>query len=320
MAAIKHDSHLYKPLKYVDILTDYGFKLLFGDKELLMGFLNALFEDDGKVVTSVRYLSKEIVSVTRRGRTIYYDLLCKINGSEDVIIEMQYRSQDTFVERSFYYMAQSIMHQGDSKKNWNYKMYPVYGIFLMNFHLPVKDAPKKVVNEVVPVFKGTDTVLTNKFRMFFIDLLNFEKTDESELETLFDWWIFSIKNMGRISYRPNVVKPLERLYSRAEVAAMNPRQYREYERSLKATRDAYSIALTERNERKRIREEARTEGLAEGREVGLAEGRAEGRVEGEKEGAKNANIATARSMKADGMSVDVIAKYTGLTPDEIDNL
>ena len=336
MATIKHDSHLYKPLKYVDILTDYGFKLLFGDKELLMGFLNALFETDGKVVTSVRYLGKEVMSVTRVGRTIYYDLLCKINGEEDVIIEMQYRSQETFVERSFYYMAQSLMHQGDGKSKWTYKMYPVYGIFLMNFHLPVKGAPKKVVNEVVPVFKGTTVEVTNKFRMFFIDLLNFEKTKESELESLFDWWIFSIKNMGRISYRPNVVKPLERLYSRAEVAAMNPRQYREYERSLKATRDAYSIAVTERNERKRIREEARTEGLAEGRaegrevglaegraegrEVGLAEGRAEGRVEGEKEGAKNANIATARSMKADGMSVDVIAKYTGLTPDEIAKL
>ncbi len=50
MARIKNDSHLYKPLKYVDILTDYGFKLLFGNKELLMAFLNALFEDSGKVV------------------------------------------------------------------------------------------------------------------------------------------------------------------------------------------------------------------------------------------------------------------------------
>lgn len=42
MSIIKHDSHLYQPLKYVDILTDYGFKLLFGDRELLMAFLNAL--------------------------------------------------------------------------------------------------------------------------------------------------------------------------------------------------------------------------------------------------------------------------------------
>ena len=81
MARIKHDSHLYQPLKYVDILTDYGFKLLFGDKELLMAFLNALFEGSGKEVTSVRYLNKEFVSIHHSGRTIYYDVLCKINGN-----------------------------------------------------------------------------------------------------------------------------------------------------------------------------------------------------------------------------------------------
>ena len=155
MARIKQDSHLYQPLKYVDILTDYGFKLLFGDKELLMAFLNALFEGSGKVVTSVRYLNKEVVALHHNGRTIYYDLHCKINGSEDVIIEMQFQSQDTFVERAFYYMSRSIVLQGDNTERWKYKMYPVYGIFLMNFHLPVKDAPKRVVYEIVPVFNGT---------------------------------------------------------------------------------------------------------------------------------------------------------------------
>ncbi len=38
MARVKADSHLYQPLKYVDLLTDYGFKLVFGDRELLIAF------------------------------------------------------------------------------------------------------------------------------------------------------------------------------------------------------------------------------------------------------------------------------------------
>ena len=307
MARIKEDSHLYKPLKYVDLLTDYGFKLVFGDKELLIAFLNALFEKEGKVVTSVRYLNKEMVSVNRHERTIFYDVLCKINGHEDVIIEMQHRSQDTFVERSFYYMSRSIMHQGDTKRNWEYKMYPVYGIFIMNFHLPVKDAPKQLVNEAVTVFKDTNTLLTDKFRMFFIDLLYFDTTDESELKTKLDCWIYSIKNMGKITTAPkiSVTKPFDRLYSRAEIASMNPRQYREYEASLKAYRDAYSVAKTERNARKRER--------AEGREEGRAEGLATGRAEGAKQQAIN----SARSMKAHGDDPEYISLITGLTPDEI---
>lgn len=97
------------------------------------------------------------------------------------------------------------------------------------------------------------------------------------------------------------ILPFDRLYSRAEIANMNPRQYREYEASLKAYRDAYSIAQTERNARKREREE--------GREEGLAEGRAEGE--------HNNQLATARRMKSDGMPIDLIAKYTNLTQEEI---
>ena len=314
MARINEDSHLYQPLKYVDLLTDYGFKLVFGDKELLIAFLNALFEKEGKVVTSVKYLSKEMVSVNRHGRTIYYDVLCKTNGHEDVIIEMQHRSQDTFVERSFYYMSQSIMHQGDNKRNWDYKMYPVYGIFIMNFHLPVKDAPKQLVNEAVTVFRDTNTLLTDKFRMFFIDLLYFDAKDDSELKTKFDCWIYSIKNMGKITPAPKLTatQPFDKLYSRAEIASMNPRQYREYEASLKAYRDAYSIAKTERNARKRER--------AEGREEGRAEGRAEGLVEGRAEGAKAQAIETARNAKALNLPIETIVQLTGLTPEEIENL
>ena len=77
-----------------------------------------------------------------------------------------------------------------------------------------------------------------------INLLYFDTTDESELKTKLDCWIYSIKNMGKITTAPKMTatKPFDKLYSRAEIASMNPRQYREYEASLKAYRDAYSIA------------------------------------------------------------------------------
>jgi flagellar biosynthesis/type III secretory pathway protein FliH len=51
----------------------------------------------------------------------------------------------------------------------------------------------------------------------------------------------------------------------------NPRQYREYEASLKLARDSYSITQTIRNEKKREREEGRAEGMAQGRAEGMAQ-------------------------------------------------
>ena len=66
------------------------------------------------------------------------------------------------------------------------------------------------------------------------------------------------------------------------------------------------------------------EGFAEGREEGLAKGReeglAEGRAEGESIGIEKARRENALKMKADNMPLELIAKYTGLTEDEIATL
>lgn len=46
----------------------------------------------------------------------------------------------------------------------------------------------------------------------------------------------------------------------------------------------------------------------------------EGKREGREEGRREANIATARNMKADGLPIDLIVKYSGLTAEEIEAL
>ena len=55
-------------------------------------------------------------------------------------------------------------------------------------------------------------------------------------------------------------------------------------------------------------------------EKGKAEGKAEGRAEGRAEGAHEKAIASAKTMKADGMSPALIAKYTGLSEEQIAKL
>ena len=50
----------------------------------------------------------------------------------------------------------------------------------------------------------------------------------------------------------------------------------------------------------------------EGREEGLAEGREEGRVE--------ERLETARRMRSDGLSMEMVVRYTGLSEEEINNL
>ena len=56
----------------------------------------------------------------------------------------------------------------------------------------------------------------------------------------------------------------------------------------------------------------REEGLAEGHEKGLAEGLAEGK--------SSATIEIAKSMKAGGMTIAIISRFTGLSSEEIEVL
>ncbi|MDE6821915.1 hypothetical protein [Bacteroides acidifaciens] len=72
---------------------------------------------------------------------------------------------------------------------------------------------------------------------------------------------------------------------------------REYEDSVKAYRDIVNAVNT-----------ARKEGHEEGLEEGLKKGREEEKME------------IVRKMKSDGLSDDVIAKYTGLPIEEIERI
>jgi predicted transposase/invertase (TIGR01784 family) len=91
-----------------------------------------------------------------------------------------------------------------------------------------------------------------------------------------------------------------RLFEQAEIAKFTPVELREYEDSLKVYRDWYSVMWTKEKE-----------GFAAGEKAGIEKARAE---------ARNEKLSMAAKMKADGMSTDFIAKYSGLTADEIEKL
>jgi predicted transposase/invertase (TIGR01784 family) len=61
------------------------------------------------------------------------------------------------------------------------------------------------------------------------------------------------------------------------------------------------------------------EGHADGRAEGIAEGKAEGRAEGIAEGQNLEKRQIAANLKKQGLSIEIIANCTGLSPEEIAN-
>ena len=66
--------------------------------------------------------------------------------------------------------------------------------------------------------------------------------------------------------------------------------------------------------------EGKSLGLAEGKSLGLAEGKSLGLAEGEVRGSRQKALETARNLLVIGLSIDNIAKATGLTVQEVETL
>ena len=128
-----------------------------------------------------------------------------------------------------------------------------------------------------------------------------------ECENDFDRWIYVLKNMETIKRLPWAAQNsvFQKLAEIADVSSLTKEERLYYDVALRKYRD--TLCVLESAEQRGLKK-GRAEGLAEGRAEGLAKGRAEGRLE------------IARNMKADGMSIELIQKYSGLSPEEIAKL
>lgn len=290
---------------YIDPRTDFGFKYLFGtpmNKELLIGFLNALFHGT-HIITDLTYLNGEQLGIRKEDRRAIFDVYCETESGEKFIVEMQNVFQQFFKDRSVYYSTFPIREQS-KRGDWDYRLESVYTIGILNFVFDEdKNSKEYFHHEVKLMDVNTKKVFYDKLTFIYLELPKFTKT-ENELETLFEKWVFVLKNLSRLLERPVALQErvFKRLFEAASIARFTPKQLREYEDSVKAYRDIVNAVNT-----------ARSEGLEEGLEKGLEQGLEQGLEKGHEE----EKMQIARKMKSDCLPDDVISKYTGLPIEEI---
>ncbi len=289
--------------RYVNPYTDFAFKLLFGtdlNKEVLIGFLNALFNGE-QVIEDVTYLNTEHLGSREVERRAVFDVYCQNEKGEKILIEMQKGEQQFFKDRSIYYSTFPIRDQAIKGEIWDYELKAVYIIGILNFTLDDVKSPQ-FYHEVKLMETSTHEVFYDKLTFVYLEMPKFHKT-EQELETLFDKWMFVLKNLSRLMERPVALQErvFNRLFEAAEIAQFSPDKLYAYEESLKVYRDWNSVINT---------------AIQKGEARGEAKGRAEGRVEGELIKAKT----IARNLKNAGLPITEIAMVTGLSTDEIDSL
>lgn len=294
--------------RYVNPHTDFGFKRLFGtefNKELLISFLNALFRGKQNV-KDVTYLNPENLGERFESRRAIFDVYCENDRGEKFIVEMQNVYQEFFKDRTIYYSTFPIREQAE-RGEWDYHLCGVYTIGLLNYVFDddgddVVDVAMPWHHEVKLMDIDRHTIFYDKLTYIYEEIPKFNKA-EAELETMFDKWMYVLRNLASLMERPAALQErvFTRLFEQAEIAKFNREELKVYEDNLKAYRDIDNAIKT-----------AEKEKFAEGREEGRAEGLAEGRA------ARNVEIA--RNLKASGVPPQTISSATGLSVEEIRDL
>lgn len=275
--------------RYISLLTDFGFKRIFGtkpNKDLLINFLNSLF-DGFQVIKDVKYLNSEHVGDVFAERKAIFDVYCENEKGEKFIVEMQNAYQKYFKDRSLFYSTFPIREQAPKGADWNFKLDHVYTVALLNFDLEDEAFDKDDINHDVGLLdKKTHKVFNDKLSFKYVEIAKFDKT-ENELVTLYDKWLYVLKNLSRLDERPAALKEkiFSKLFEEAEIAKFTPTELKEYEDSLKAYRDVKNSIDT-----------------------ALEKGRVEGVIQ------------IAKKLLESGMDVDTVMKMTDLSKSEIEKL
>jgi predicted transposase/invertase (TIGR01784 family) len=284
--------------RYINPYTDFGFKKLFGtemNKDLLISFLNALFSGH-EVIRDVQYLNSEHLGEGYFDRKAVFDVYCENELGEKFIVEMQKAEQNYFKDRSVFYATYPIREQAPQGRQWDFRLKAVYMVGVLDFVFPDHEYSEACFHHEVKLMDTQDKhVFYDKLTFVYLEMPKFHKT-EDQLLTMFDKWLFALKNLSRLLERPRALQErvFQKFFEQAEIARYSPLERQEYEESVKVYRDLINVVDT-----------AEMKGLKKGRADGLAEGKLQEKRE------------TALRLKALGLTVEQIAQGTGMTPEEV---
>ena len=319
------------------IRFDWAMKRLLRNKanfDVLEGFLSSLF---GKTVKIQGLLESEGNREREDDKANRVDLLALMDTKEKVIIEVQNNTETAYFQRMIFGTSKVLCDYINKGENYEH-VSKVYSVNIVYFALgkgtdyvyhgktEFRGIHNGDILELNPFQKEkfeVDTVSQLFPEYYILKVNDFDKVAKSPIEE----WIYYFKTgtLPENASAPGLDKVRELLrIDRMSEAERNA--YYQHLDDMARLHDTVTSGYEEGRFEGRLagmaegRAEGRAQGRAEGLAEGLAEGRREGLEEGMAKGKQEEKILNARNLKQLGISLDIIAKATGLSPKEINAL
>ena len=292
---------------------DYAFKRLLGVEEnidILKDFLECVLDFEPDEILGLQLMDKELKKDRIENKIGILDIQVHLKDGYLVDIEIQRTWNKVFPERSFAYLAKmyaSSLKAGESFLKPN----RCVGINIIEKGFNLSDKIHSIGSFRL---EGKDEILTKAITMHFLNLEKVKDLPISKGKTkegkLINW--MKIINAEDKEVRSMLAKtsPIFKLLNeKIEEIMRSPEEERFFDSRMKMRSDILGEMELNYNE-----------GLAKGLEKGIEKGIEKGREEGREEGIYSKAIETAKKLIGMNLSIENIAKATGLSKEEIEKL
>ena len=277
--------------------NDYAFKKLFGRAEniiILQDFLAAVLELDKEELEDTVIENPTVGNYHADEKQGILDIKLTLRDGQKINIEMQNLWEPHYEKRTYFYWASRYLEKFEPGRGYKYLTRCV------NIHILGERFP--LSKELHSIYRVMNTKTFQPFsddlEFHFLDLTKL-KEENTDLER----WLKFIQTED-----PAVREELGRRNIIMQYANEVMNQF-------------YADKQERLNYEAAVRYEAdRANSWEAGLDKGIQIGEKRGLQRGEQQGRHHEKLQTARNMKADGMPMSTIIKYTGLTAEEIAEL
>ena len=289
-----------RPIKLLNIKTDYVFKRVFGYKgneQITKNFLSCIL---GQKVSDIELeknpiLEKDLID----DKVGILDIKAEINKNTNVDIEMQIIDKKNSAKRILFYCAKLFIRSLKSGKDYN-SLKKTISILIADYELDeLKEVRKYLTKWNIREEDYSKIILTDAMEIYIIEIGKFKKYQGTKRYKELDSWIKFIEN-------PEVIDMSNKEIVMAK-KVLDEISQDEHERYLAEMREKYIL------DQNATEAAGYDKGLKEGHKKGIEEGIKEGHEKGVEEGKKE----IAKKMLEEKLDIELIEKVTNISKEEL---
>ena len=266
---------------------DFAFKEIMMDEQARIGFLSAILKLNPSDIRNTQILNTNLRKLHDNEKQGILDVRILMNDDTEIDIEIQLSNLNVCADRALFYLAKMYTEQINSGEDYTIFKKCV-SISILDFEL-FKDTPE--FYSCFHIREDTcHAIYTDKMEFHVLELPKLPKELREDSNDIELWGKFiSAERKEEFDVLAEKNTYIDSAYQHLQLISQDKQKRMEYEAREKAVRDY-------------------NQGLLEAREAGKIEGREE------------TTICIAKNLLSSGFSVDMIAKTTGLSVEQIKTL